>query len=367
MTSVGIAIIGCGNISGTYLKAMLNFPVLNLLAVADLNLEAAKAKGAEFGITARSIEDVLADPEVEIVVNLTIPKAHAEIATRTLNAGKHAYSEKPLALSYAEGQALLDLAKTVGLRVGAAPDTFLGGSHQAVRALIDKGAIGQPIGGTAVFMCPGHESWHPNPDFYYDDGGGPMLDMGPYYLTALVNCFGSVTQVSGFATMPRKQRVITSEPRYGEHIEVHVPTHVTGVAMFENGAVVQICMSFDVAAHKHGPIELYGTEGTIIVPDPNFFGGDVQTFNKGDKEYTKLDAPTPYSDGEFRSIGVADMAFAIQSDRPHRANGELALHVLEVMVAFQSAADDGAIIQIESRVERPKSLSSSCTNGLLAK
>jgi predicted dehydrogenase len=344
---------------------MSNFPILNLLGVADLNPAMAEEKSAEFGVPARSIDDVLADPDIEIIVNLTIPKAHVEIATRTLEAGKHAYSEKPLALIYDEGKTLLALAAAKGLRVGAAPDTFLGGSHQVVRALIDEGVIGVPVGGTAVFMRPGHERWHPNPDFYYDIGGGPMLDMGPYYLTQLVNCFGSITQVAGFATMPRSERIITSEPRNGERIAVHVPTHITGSAMFENGAVVQICMSFDVAAHKHEPIELYGTDATLIVPDPNFFGGEVQLCKK-DGDFTTLEASTPYSDGEFRSIGIADMAHAIRSDRPHRANGTLALHVLEVMEAFQSASDSGATIQIESRAERPAPLAESCDNGRLA-
>jgi len=187
MEKVGIGIIGCGNISGAYLTAMKSFPILDIRGVADLNRELAEAKAAEFGLKAVSIDALFADPTVEIIVNLTVPKAHVAVALQAIDAGKHTYSEKPLGINFVEGKKLADAASTRGLRIGAAPDTFLGGGHQAARAIIDEGAIGQPVGGTATFMCPGHERWHPNPDFYYEVGGGPMLDMGPYYITDLVN------------------------------------------------------------------------------------------------------------------------------------------------------------------------------------
>lgn len=366
MNKVGIGIIGCGNISSAYLKAMASFPILDIRGLADMNEDAAKAKAAEFGLKATSIDALLADPDIEIIVNLTIPKAHVEVGKRILAAGKHAYSEKPLGITFAEGKALHDFAAQKGLRIGSAPDTFLGGSHQTARRLIDEGALGLPVGGTATFMCPGHERWHPNPDFYYEIGGGPMLDMGPYYITDLVNLFGPVAKVAGFAFSPRRERIITSAPRNGATIPVHVATHVAGAMAFENGAVVQIGMSFDVAGHKHVPLELYGTEGTLIVPDPNFFGGDVEYLKKGGT-FEVCETTAPYADGNYRSLGVADMAHAIRSNRPHRANGDLALHVLEVMEAFQTASDEGRAIAITTRVDRPAALSQSLVDNVLAK
>ncbi len=366
MNKVGIGIIGCGNISGAYLKAMASFPILDIRGVADMNADMAKSRAEEFNLRARSVEDLLGDPEIEIIVNLTVPKAHVEVALRSLEAGKHTYSEKPLGVTFAEGKRLADAAKAKNLRIGAAPDTFLGGSHQTARTLIDQGVLGKPVGGTATFMCPGHERWHPNPAFYYETGGGPMLDMGPYYITDLVNLFGPVAKVAGFAFSPRKERIITSEPRNGEIIPVEIATHVTGAMAFENGATVQIGMSFDVAGHRHVPLELYGTEGTLIVPDPNYFGGDVELLKKGG-EFEHQDLTSPYSDGNYRSIGVADMAHAIRSNRPHRANGDLALHVLEVMEAFQSASDSGTTISITTPVDRPAPLAESLIDGQLSK
>ncbi|QCJ00103.1 Gfo/Idh/MocA family protein [Agrobacterium larrymoorei] len=364
MDKVGIGIIGCGNISGAYLKAMASFPILDIRGVADMNSEMAQARAAEFGLKARSVDELLADPSIEIIVNLTIPKAHVEVGLRALEAGKHTYSEKPLGINFTEGKQLYDAAKAKGLRIGAAPDTFLGGGHQTARNLIDSGVIGIPVGGTATFMCPGHERWHPNPAFYYEVGGGPMLDMGPYYITDLVNLFGLVEKVAGFAIAPRKERLITSEPRNGEKIPVHVATHVAGVLAFANGAVVQMGMSFDVAGHKHVPLEIYGTEGTLIVPDPNYFGGEVQLLKKGG-EFETQDLTSPYTDGNYRSIGVADLAHALRSNRLHRANGDLALHVLEVMEAFQKASDTGTTISITTTAERPAPLADSLTDGRL--
>jgi predicted dehydrogenase len=367
MEKVGIGIIGCGNISGAYLKAITtDFPILDIRGLADLNIETAKARAAEFNLAARTIDELLADPRVEIVLNLTIPKAHVAVGLQVLEAGKHAYSEKPLGITFAEGKTLRDAARAKGLRIGAAPDTFLGGGHQTARALIDDGVIGIPVGGTATFMCPGHERWHPNPAFYYEVGGGPMLDMGPYYITDLVNLLGPVSRVAGFATTPRAERVITSEPRNGERIPVDVPTHVAGVMAFDNGAVVQIGMSFDVAGHRHVPLEVYGTEGTLIVPDPNRFAGPVEYLKKGG-QFEEQAITMPYAQGNYRSIGLADMAYAIRNGRPHRANGDLALHVLEVMEAFHTASAEGRTIDMTTTVSRPAPLGQSLVDGHLAK
>ena len=358
MQPVGIGIIGCGNISAAYLKAARSFPVLDIRALADRDMAAAESRAAEFDIPAVSVAALLADPAIEIVLNLTIPGAHVAVGLDILKAGKHAYSEKPLGIDFADATRLVEEAARQGRRVGSAPDTFLGGAHQAAREFVDAGHLGQPVGGTAFFMCPGHERWHPNPDFYYKRGGGPMLDMGPYYITDLVNLLGPVARVAGMAPAPRRTRTITSEPKKGETIDVEVPTHVVGMLAFHSGAVASITMSFDVAAHKHLPLEVYGTEGSLIVPDPNHFGGEVKFLKKGG-EWTDVAVERPYADGNYRSLGLADMAAAIRQDRPHRANGDLALHVLEVMEAIGRAAEDGATIDITTRPERPQPLAES--------
>lgn len=366
MRKVGIGIIGLGNISAAYLKAAQNFPVLDIKAVADLNPAAAEARAAEFGLKAVSIDEIFADPGIEIILNLTIPKAHVEVGLRAIAAGKHVYSEKPLGVVFAEGKKLVEAAKAKNLRVGSAPDTFLGGSHQTARRIVDEGKLGQAVGGSAYFMCPGHERWHPNPAFYYEAGGGPMLDMGPYYITDLVNLLGPVARVSGFATMLRDTRTITSKDRNGEVIPVHVPTHVSGTLVFANGAVVQITMSFDVAGHKHVPLEIYGTDASLVVPDPNFFGGQVEVLEKGG-EWTNIETDQPYADGNYRSIGLADMAHAIVENRPHRANGDLALHVLEVMEAFETSSRTGQAVEITTPVTRPAPLATSIVDGKLGR
>lgn len=364
MDKLGIGIVGLGNISAAYLKASTNFPILDIRAVADMNPAAAKARADEFGLKAVGLDELFADPSIDIILNLTIPKAHVEVGLRAIDAGKHVYSEKPLGIVFSEGQILVAAAKAKGLRVGSAPDTFLGGSHQTARRIIDDGALGQMIGGTAYFMCPGHERWHPNPAFYYEAGGGPMLDMGPYYITDLVNLLGPVAKVSGISSMLRDTRTITSKERAGEIIPVHVPTHVSGTLQFVNGAVVQVTMSFDVAAHKHVPLEIYGTEGSLLVPDPNHFGGQIEMLKKGG-EWANVDTDMPYADGNYRSIGLADMAHAIASDRPHRASGDLALHVLEVMEAFETSSQSGQVVTITTPVERPAPLSESLVSGRL--
>ncbi|WP_332686910.1 Gfo/Idh/MocA family protein [Devosia sp.] len=367
---LGIGFIGTGNISSAYLRAitghesMAGFPVLDIKGLADMRPEASQARAAEFGLASMSIDEMLASPDIGLIVNLTIPRAHVEVGLKCLAAGKHVYSEKPLGITYAEGRKLLDAANKAGLRIGSAPDTFLGGSHQQARAVVDSGVLGQIVGGTAYFQCPGHESWHPDPAFYYDIGGGPVLDMGPYYITDLVNLLGPVARVSAMASRLRLTRPVTSEPKKGQMMDVKVDTHVTGSLGFANGAIVQVGLSFDVPAHKHVPLELYGTEASLIVPDPNFFGGDVEIRKRGREEtWTNVPVTQPYAGGNYRSLGVADMATGIVENRPHRANGDLALHVLEVMEAFDIASREGRTIDIKTPVARPEPLATSLKDG----
>lgn len=367
MQRVGIGIIGTGKISSAYIEAARFFPILEIVAIADLDPAVAQAKADQYGLRAVPLEDIYTDPAVEIVLNLTIPAAHLPVGLRALAAGKHVYSEKPLAITFSDGRTLLDAAEQAGLRLGCAPDTFLGGAHQTARTLLDEGVLGTAVGGTAYFMCPGHERWHPNPAFYYEVGGGPMLDMGPYYITDLVNLFGPVAQVAGLSATPRPTRTITAKERAGEIIPVHVPTHVGGTLLFANGAIVQITMSFDVAGHRHLPLELYGTQASLIVPDPNHFGGQVELLQLGG-QWEAIEAALPYGDGtNYRSIGLADMAHALRSDRPHRASGALALHVLEVMEAFDASMREGRHVEISTSPARPEPLSGSLVEGVLAR
>jgi len=367
---LGIGFIGTGNISSAYLKAILGkdglpgFPVLDIKGLADMRAEAATARTAEYGLKSMSVEEMLADPAIDLGVNLTIPRAHVEVGLKCLAAGKHVYSEKPLGITFAEGKTLLAAANAAGLRLGSAPDTFLGGAHQQARAVVDSGALGQLIGGTAYMQCPGHESWHPDPAFYYDLGGGPMLDMGPYYITDLVNLLGPVARVSAMSSRLRQERPVLSEPKKGQIMPVKIDTHVTGSLGFANGAIVQIAMSFDVAAHKHVPLEIYGTEQSLLVPDPNLFGGELELRKRGHNEqWALVKVEQPYAEGNYRSLGVADMALGILENRPHRANGDLALHVLEVMEAFETAARDGRTVAINTPVTRPAPLSDNIVDG----
>jgi len=364
MKPVGIGVIGCGNISAAYLTAAKKFPILNIVALADAIPAAAQARAAEFGLAARSVDELLADPAVEIVLNLTVPNAHVEVGLKAIGGGKHVHSEKPLGVTVAEARRLVESAAAGGLRLGSAPDTFLGGSHQTARRALDDGLIGRPIGGSAFFMCPGHERWHPSPGFYYLAGGGPMLDMGPYYITDLVNLLGPVASVSGVATRIRSERVVSSKPLAGTRIPVEVATHVTGVLTFVSGAAVSMTMSFDVARHRHGPIELYGETGSLVVPDPNYFGGKVE-FATASEDWREIETKGPYADGNYRIVGLADMAQAIRTGRPHRASGELGFHVLEVMEAFRTSSDSGKAVAISTRPDRPAPLPPSLAVGEL--
>ena len=353
---VKVGLIGCGNICNVYFKNCKTLEAVEIVACADLIPERAAAKAAEHGIPrACSVAELLADPEIEIVLNLTIPKAHFEVNAKALEAGKSAYCEKPLAVLREDGRKTLELAAKRKLRVGCAPDTFMGGGIQTCRKLIDDGAIGQPVAATAFMTNHGHESWHPDPEFFYKAGGGPMFDMGPYYLTALVNLIGPVRRVAGSTRVTFAERTITSKPKYGQKITVDVPTHVAGILDFENGAIGTIITTFDVWKAQLPRIEIYGTEGSLSVPDPNGFGGTVRVARAGEKEWREVPLTHGYAENS-RGVGVADMATALRTGRPHRASGAMAYHVLDIMWAIHEASDQGKSIELASGCPRPASM-----------
>lgn len=351
---VRIGLIGCGTISPAYLRAAQTFRDLEFTACADINPEASAATSAKFGIPKVSVDRLLANDEIEVVLNLTIPAVHAELNESALDSGKHAYCEKPFGLQVDEGKRVLELAQSSGLRIGCAPDTFLGGGHQTVRYLIDNGEIGKPVAATAFMMSHGVETWHPSPVFYYKKGGGPVFDMAPYYLTAMVNCLGPISRVSAITGQAFDERTITSQPHAGEVIQVEVSTHASASLEFESGTIATLCMSFDVWAHRHPNIEIHGTKSSMLVPDPNGFGGKVLVadLGRGWRERTHTHGYTE----NMRSIGLADMCRGIRTGRPHRANGDLAFHVLEVMAAMDKSSSNGEHVTIESRVSRPAPL-----------
>jgi predicted dehydrogenase len=362
--ATGVGLIGCGNISGIYLQNIQRLPGLRLVGCADLEMARTEAKATEYGVKACSVEQLLADPAVEIVLNLTIPKAHAQVATQALQAGKHVYGEKPLSVTGDTAASLMKLAEDKNLRIGCAPDTFLGGGLQTCRKLIDDGWIGAPVAATAFMLCHGHESWHPDPAFYYERGGGPMLDMGPYYLTALTSLLGPVRRVTGSTRTTFPTRTITSQPRFGTAIEVEVPTHWAAVLDFANGVIGTLVTSFDVWAANVPLIEIYGTTGSLAVPDPNGFEGPVRVRRAGSQQWVEM----PLSHGNTensRGLGLADMAQAIRSGRSHRASGELAFHVLDIMEAVDSASREGRHIELASTCDRPDPLPMSRMPGMV--
>ncbi len=359
-----IGIVGCGNISSIYLEKSQTFEILEVAGCADLIHERALAQAERFGVRALTVDELLSDFEIDIVVNLTTPDAHASIAKRALLSGKSVYNEKPLTISRQEAVELLSIADDRGLRVGCAPDTFLGAGLQTCRQLIDEGAIGFPVAVTAYMVCHGHESWHPSPEFYYQKGGGPMFDMGPYYLTALVHLIGSIDRVSGSTRISFPQRTITSKEKYGKIVDVEVPTHVAGTLDFSIGAIGTIIMSFDVWQHSLPKIEIYGSEGTLRVPDPNTFGGPVEIWRMGADQWEIIELTHGYAENS-RSLGVADMAHAIASGRQHRASGSLGYHVLDTMHAIHEAASSGKRIELKSQIDRPAPFPVGMKPGLL--
>ncbi len=352
---VKIGIVGTGNISTQYVKWTRTFDILDLVACADIDLPKAQAAASQFNIPrALAVEELLADPDIQIVVNLTVPAVHANVSRAILQAGKHVYSEKPLAINRADGLDVINTAKQRGLLVGCAPDTFMGGGQQTCRKLIDDGAIGEPVAAVAFMASHGPEGWHPNPDFFYRLGGGPLFDMGPYYLTSLINLLGPVRRVTGSTRISFAERIATSAQHQGRRLPVEVPTHIAGVLDFAAGPVGTFITSFDVWGHNLPRIEIYGAEGTLSVPDPNTFGGQVRLYKAQDK--TWIDVPLTHSETVGRGIGVADLAYAIVHGRPHRASGELAYHVLDVMSTFEEASTSGRHIDVSSTCSRPAPL-----------
>lgn len=357
MKRIKTGIIGCGNISGIYLKNLTQlFEVTDLVACADILKDRAISRAQEYAIPkAYTADELISDPDIDIVVNLTTPDAHAEINLAAISAGKSVYCEKPLAITREDGLKTLDAASKKGVLVGCAPDTFLGAGLQTCRKIIDDGLIGKVVAATAFMLCHGHESWHPDPVFYYKTGGGPMFDMGPYYLTALISLIGPVARVTGSANITFDERTITSQPKYGEVIKVDVPTHVAGVLDFSNGAVATIITSFDVWHSQLPRIEIYGSEGTLLVPDPNTFGGPVYLRRYDQKEWSQIPLTHFYADNS-RGLGVADMAHSILTGRGHRASGELAYHVLDIMHGFHDASKEGKHIYLNSTCKQPEAL-----------
>ncbi len=362
MKTTKIGIIGCGMISPAYFKASQKFPIIQVVACSDIIPERAKAKQDEYGVQAMTNEELLAREDIEIVLNLTPPQVHSTIAMDTLRAGKHAYSEKPFGVDSEDAAKVMALAKEKGLRVGCAPDTFLGGGQQTARKMIDDGWIGKPLTGTAMVLGRGPEKW-PQAPFFYDYGAGPMLDLGPYYMTALVNMLGPAESViavtkkfDDFRTLGDKvsetyQNIYKPFDKY----PVTVTTHLTGVIKFKCGAVITVIASFDCYRHGHRPIEIYGSDGSLQVPDPNTFGGPVRIFRPGYDDWKDVPLAYGYTENS-RSIGITDMAYALRSGRQHRANGELANHVLDIMLAFDKSSKLGAEYKLTTTCQRPEAL-----------
>ena len=371
-----IGIIGCGNISTSYLHLAPLFRGIEIVACADINKEAAKARAKEHDVRALAVDDLLSSDDIDIVVNLTIPVAHFEVSKAVLESGKHVYSEKPYVLSVDDGKRLAAIAEQKGKRIGSAPDTFLGGSHQLARHVIDAGRVGRITSGTCHIMSHGMEHWHPNPDFFFKPGGGPVLDLGPYYISNLVQLIGPAKRVAAVTSIPATERVISSKPRAGEKITVETPTTVHAIIEFANGAVVTLGASWDVWDSRHSHMELYGEDGTLYLPDPNFFGGEVELISKSGSPGDLPDWDHPFSRANqehssgamanYRTAGLADMALAILEDRPHRCSGELALHVVDIMTSILASGEDGQFVSLETSCERPAAFGVDEASALLA-
>ncbi|MEV6695211.1 Gfo/Idh/MocA family oxidoreductase [Micromonospora sp. NPDC051196] len=348
----GVGIVGLGFISRAYLNTLADHPAVRVVAVADLDASRAVAAAATIpGAEAMSVERLLHHPDVATVLNLTIPAAHAEISGAAIDAGRNVYGEKPLTATFPEGRTIIDRAASAGVLVGCAPDTVLGTGTQTARAAIDGGLIGRPQAASAVMITPGHERWHPNPDFYYVPGGGPLLDMGPYYISALVHLLGPVRAVIGAASRLRDSRIIGSGPRLGQRIPVEVSTHVTGVLEHAGGVLTTLTTSFDGVATTAAPIEVHGENGTLTVPDPNNFDGEVRHLALGGPGWRTLEPQAGYV-GAARGVGLIDLVRAGET-RPPRASGEVALHVLDIMTALLRSAAEGRRIELTTTVERP--------------
>lgn len=357
MNKVKIGVVGCGNISGIYFENLTKlFKNTSVYACADIIEEKARAAADKYGIPhVLKTDELINSNEVDIVLNLTIPKQHYDVCKKALLAGKHVYVEKPISLTPQQGTELVELAEKNNLLLGCAPDTFLGGGLQTCRKLIDDGFIGTPVAVTAFMTCHGHESWHPDPEFYYEKGGGPMYDMGPYYLTALVSLLGPAKTVCGMTRITFPERTITSEKKFGKVIKVEVPTHVAGTVEFKNGVIATMITSFDIWKSTLPRIEIYGSLGTLIVPDPNTFGGPVLLRTAHGTEFKEIPLTHIY-DENSRGIGLADMVRAIEAGEENRANGRLANHVLEIMHAFHESSSSKKYYGLSTSCKRPEPL-----------
>lgn len=367
MNTVKIGIVGIGAISGIYLKNITEtFKEIEIIGVCDLIRERAEKAVENYPIPKlyEDMYELFADPEVDIVLNLTRPYEHYEVTKAALLAGKHVYSEKPLAASLEEGTELIKLSKEKNLMLGGAPDTFLGAGIQTCRKLIEDGYIGTPIGAAGFMICHGHESWHPDPEFYYKYGGGPMFDMGPYYLTALVNLLGNVESVSAMTKKSFPTRTITSKPHFGEVVDVDVPTYITGTMQFENGVIGTLFTTFDVYYPFQARLEIYGSEGTLLVPDPNTFGGPIKLLRPEDGTLRELPITFDYKENS-RALGLADMAKALRTGRGFRANVDMTYHVLEVMESFTKSSEEKRWVEIQSRFDKTPIMNRSCVHGVL--
>ncbi|MBT4526588.1 MAG: Gfo/Idh/MocA family oxidoreductase [Deltaproteobacteria bacterium] len=374
MEKLRVGLIGCGVISDIYLKTCQKFEVIDIVACASLDLEESRQKAKQYNIAkVCQPDELIQDPDIDCILNLTIPAVHAEISMAALEAGKHVYSEKPFATDLKDGEKILALAKSKNLFVGNAPDTFLGGRLQTCRKIIDDGIIGEPTGASAFVGTHGVERHHPNPAFYYQTGAGPLLDLGPYYLTALISMLGPIKRSCGFSKKTFSERIIESQPRHGEMMQVEVDTHICGTLEFENGVIGSLMTSFDIWDSQLPRLEIYGKEGTICMPDPdpvdgpNIFGGEVYYKTRetarwsykprvqGLEEWTVAENNHGYNE-DSRGLGLADMAYAIKNQRPHRANGEMAHHVLETMLGLLESSQKGAYSVLKSTCSIPAAL-----------
>jgi predicted dehydrogenase len=375
--SLKVGLVGCGNISDVYLLNAPTFRDIEVVACADINPDAAQRQAERHSIAARGVGDLLASEDIDIVLNLTIPEAHAEVSLAALEAGKHIYSEKPLATRLADGRAILAAAEAKELRVGVAPDTVLGASLQEARAMIDVGAIGEVLTGLAAVLSHGMEHWHPNPFFFFQPGAGPVFDMGPYYLTALVTLLGPVVSVQASGKIGFAERTVMApeSPIYGEVIEVETPTSVQALLQFASGAQVTFLASWDVWNHGLPPLELHGELGSLRLPDPNWFGGALQiargripwsAIETRSLTFGRANWPTDRPEhANYRGLGLADMARGIKDRRPHRANGEIGLHVLAIIAGILEAAKEERHVTIEPSCERPEPMLDNEAAGLL--
>ena len=370
-----VGLIGCGHIAETYFRAHKYFNNFKIIKCADINHLAAKKCAKAYKIKALSVKNLLKDSEIEIILNLTVPKSHYEVSKKALLNNKHVYTEKPMAINVKDGKKLLKIAKRKNLYIGNAPDTFLGGGNQKAKELIEKKIIGKINLGNMIFAYPGVQSYHPNPEpWFAKNEGGPVIDMGPYYLTALVNLLGPAKQVWGSLIWNKKKRIIGIGPRKGKSIKVLCPTTYLGTIFFKNKSIIRFTLSFDVIAHHRNHIELYGDKGSMQVPDPNMFGGSVYTCKKlggvwkeiktnkmplgkiniRQKSLRANEAPI---NANYRGVGLAEMAYCIQNKKKHRCNGELSFHVLDIIQSIMKAARKRKRISIKSTCKIPKQFS----------